>query len=268
MIKIEEIEVPLDEKVMLTVITHDNKTSLWMNDRELGEVASYEDTVRFIVEKYKSYLRVPLTGQAFSCWVERNKIIGLKIYDRPLNKEETNILYEADKKKLTRKEDDDGIVQYSLGGIEKSTDDINFDGANDYVELPSPIQRVNAKLDSNMITVTGRRPNAKKRFFEKYFPEIEDWQSEDWVVVFPDNGDGGIEYFVDTYAWAKKDKNADTVYAVKTGEQLLTPFDRWWHNEGSGMPPKDGEDQEEFMRRVAQIAWDNGVYKERYKDEV
>ena len=36
-------------------------------------------------------------------------------------------------------------------------------------------------------------------------------------------------------------------------------FERWWYNEGSGMPPVGNEDREEHMRRVAEIAWMNGA---------
>lgn len=35
--------------------------------------------------------------------------------------------------------------------------------------------------------------------------------------------------------------------------------DRWWFNEGSGMAPTDGEDQEEHCRRVARIAYIRGA---------
>lgn len=40
-------------------------------------------------------------------------------------------------------------------------------------------------------------------------------------------------------------------------------FERWWHDEGSGFPPLDGEDRETHMHRVAKIAWSNGAYLER-----
>ena len=44
-------------------------------------------------------------------------------------------------------------------------------------------------------------------------------------------------------------------------------FEIWWHNEGSGMPPVEGEDREPHMRRVAEIAWSNGAYLAKEKLE-
>lgn len=37
-------------------------------------------------------------------------------------------------------------------------------------------------------------------------------------------------------------------------------FERWWHNEGSGMVPFDNNDMWEHTHRVARIAWSNGGY--------
>jgi hypothetical protein len=42
----------------------------------------------------------------------------------------------------------------------------------------------------------------------------------------------------------------------------MTDFDAWWHLEGS-TPPLPGEDGEEHCKRMCQIAWSNGAYKER-----
>jgi len=39
-----------------------------------------------------------------------------------------------------------------------------------------------------------------------------------------------------------------------------TPFDRWWWNEGSGIPPLPGEDAEEHVHRVCEIAWETADY--------
>ncbi len=39
-----------------------------------------------------------------------------------------------------------------------------------------------------------------------------------------------------------------------------SPFDVWWHNEGSGMLPLPGEDLETHVRRICEIAWRNGSY--------
>lgn len=36
-------------------------------------------------------------------------------------------------------------------------------------------------------------------------------------------------------------------------------FETWWNGEGSGLPPKPGEDRETHMGRVAKIAWLNGA---------
>jgi hypothetical protein len=49
-----------------------------------------------------------------------------------------------------------------------------------------------------------------------------------------------------------------------TEEEIEKRFQRWWFNEGSGMRPFNGEDQEEHARRVSQIAWSNGAYVARY----
>lgn len=40
----------------------------------------------------------------------------------------------------------------------------------------------------------------------------------------------------------------------------LTPFETWWHNEGSAMSPLPGEDYEQHARRVSAIAWENGAF--------
>jgi hypothetical protein len=37
----------------------------------------------------------------------------------------------------------------------------------------------------------------------------------------------------------------------------------WWDEEGSAMRNLPDEDFEEFARRITQIAWSNGAYKER-----
>jgi len=43
---------------------------------------------------------------------------------------------------------------------------------------------------------------------------------------------------------------------------VMTPFEYWWHHEGS-QPPAPGLDMEEHCKRMCKIAWDNGAYKER-----
>lgn len=41
--------------------------------------------------------------------------------------------------------------------------------------------------------------------------------------------------------------------------QLLDEaFERWWHQEGSEMPPLPGEEQVEHVKRISRIAWHNG----------
>ena len=42
----------------------------------------------------------------------------------------------------------------------------------------------------------------------------------------------------------------------------MTDFERWWYDEGSSNRPVD-EDIEEFSKRMCQIAWSNGAFKER-----
>ena len=49
-----------------------------------------------------------------------------------------------------------------------------------------------------------------------------------------------------------------------TDEEIEKSFQLWWFNEGSGMRPSNGEDQEEHVRRVSQIAWSNGAYVARW----
>ena len=43
-------------------------------------------------------------------------------------------------------------------------------------------------------------------------------------------------------------------------DQDKEAFERWWHEEGSGIP---GEDTEESIHRLTEIAWMNGVYAAR-----
>ena len=42
----------------------------------------------------------------------------------------------------------------------------------------------------------------------------------------------------------------------------MNDFETWWYHEGSG-PPLRGEDSEEHCKRMCQIAWSNGAFKER-----
>jgi hypothetical protein len=42
----------------------------------------------------------------------------------------------------------------------------------------------------------------------------------------------------------------------------MTDFERWWYDEGSYNRPVD-EDIEEFSKRMCEIAWSNGAFKER-----
>ena len=46
-------------------------------------------------------------------------------------------------------------------------------------------------------------------------------------------------------------------------DQDKEAFERWWNEEGSGMPPKPGEETEHFARRMTEIAWMNGAYLAR-----
>lgn len=49
--------------------------------------------------------------------------------------------------------------------------------------------------------------------------------------------------------------------ATECGAESADPaFEVWWHSEGSGMAPSAGEDSEEHVRRVSEIAWSNGAY--------
>lgn len=54
----------------------------------------------------------------------------------------------------------------------------------------------------------------------------------------------------------------------EAGHADCDAFQQWWYDEGSGMAPKDGEETEEHVYRVARIAWMNGAYKARYDIDV
>jgi hypothetical protein len=49
---------------------------------------------------------------------------------------------------------------------------------------------------------------------------------------------------------------------IVVSEETTAAFNRWWHDEGSGLPPLGEEDQSEHVRRVCEIAWANGAYSE------
>ncbi len=38
-----------------------------------------------------------------------------------------------------------------------------------------------------------------------------------------------------------------------------TPFDNWWHEIGSGLPPAGNEDKETHTRRVCLLAWNAAI---------
>ena len=42
----------------------------------------------------------------------------------------------------------------------------------------------------------------------------------------------------------------------------MTDFETWWYNEGSS-PKLHSHDHEEHCKRMCEIAWSNGAYKER-----
>lgn len=43
-------------------------------------------------------------------------------------------------------------------------------------------------------------------------------------------------------------------------------FNRWWDSEGSAMAPKENENQQEYVRRVSHVAWDNGIFMGRHHE--
>lgn len=49
-------------------------------------------------------------------------------------------------------------------------------------------------------------------------------------------------------------------FDIECWDDVNRAFNIWWHNEGSGMPPRRDEDAYEHVHRVAQIAWSNGYY--------
>ena len=63
---------------------------------------------------------------------------------------------------------------------------------------------------------------------------------------------------------------------ITAKSKINDDFERWWHNEGSGMRPINGkyrgesrsEDTEEFVHRVCRIAWMNGAHKAKEDERV
>lgn len=43
-------------------------------------------------------------------------------------------------------------------------------------------------------------------------------------------------------------------------------FNRWWDSEGSAMAPKENENQQEYVRRVSHVAWNNGIFMGRHNE--
>jgi len=43
-------------------------------------------------------------------------------------------------------------------------------------------------------------------------------------------------------------------------------FNKWWDSEGSAMAPKENENQQEYVRRVSHVAWDNGIFMGRHHE--
>ena len=52
-----------------------------------------------------------------------------------------------------------------------------------------------------------------------------------------------------------------TLWVKPMNNPCKESFDKWWYDEGSGMPPLPEEDAEAHVRRVCEIAWSNGAYK-------
>jgi hypothetical protein len=50
-----------------------------------------------------------------------------------------------------------------------------------------------------------------------------------------------------------------------TTKYLQAAFEKWWYDEGSGLPPRKGEDAETHVKRIAEIAWHNGAHKQRFQ---
>ena len=50
-------------------------------------------------------------------------------------------------------------------------------------------------------------------------------------------------------------------------DALDEAFERWWFDEGSGMPPLPDESHEEHTRRISRIAWHNGDYVHQQQQE-
>lgn len=52
-----------------------------------------------------------------------------------------------------------------------------------------------------------------------------------------------------------------TIEPIKDHTPIANQFDKWWTEEGSGIPPLHGEDAETHVHRVSKIAWLTGVVK-------
>lgn len=46
----------------------------------------------------------------------------------------------------------------------------------------------------------------------------------------------------------------------QTQNKHQTQFEKWWFDEGSGMSPKEGEEQCDHVKRISEIAWSNGGF--------
>jgi hypothetical protein len=88
-----------------------------------------------------------------------------------------------------------------------------------------------------------------------------------WVIELaashPNLSDSGISKInevTDRAAFALSQPEPEEV----TDEELERRYLAWWHNEGSGLPPRPGMDHEAHVRHVSEIAWANGAYVARH----
>jgi hypothetical protein len=61
-------------------------------------------------------------------------------------------------------------------------------------------------------------------------------------------------------AMIQKASVATQMKPLKTQKEVMELFEKWWDSDGSGMPPKPGEDAETHVKRISAVAWSNGAY--------
>ena len=139
----------------------------------------------------------------------------------------------------------DALAEWQLGGAppEDTSDADLINEAHAYLSQPEP---EGLTLDCDDI-------------------DVPPWYHGDDFYVYKEGYDAGwsdAALAADRARWGRP--AVEPVPEGATDEQIEKSFQLWWFNEGSGMRPSNGEDQEEHVRRVSQIAWSNGAYVARW----